>query len=293
MSTEMSWKPFIFIINTWRSIVIFGSLTTRQLYNQTKIDLLNIRVIKWLCEKHQFKQCSQNIKLSQMISNNVKHSRSSDGSCAVQSQAQSQKIYYTILININDNDIDKHCMIYVYNIESHINIPHSTAIPIYMGPNFVIIHYSDIIMSTMASQTTSLAIVYLIVCSGADQRKHQSSTSLAFVRGIHRGPVNSPHKGPVTHKMFPFDDVIMCTCRCPGRLAPNGGHHRAQYWLQSWSVFLPSFSWFQWFHITCGKQITIDVFSLFQIYTADNNQFTYSLHTNSRWQSISGKLNFY
>ena len=45
--------------------------------------------------------------------------------------------------------------------------------------------------------------------SGADQRKHQSSASLAFVRGIHRWPVNSPHKGPVTRKMFPFDDVIM------------------------------------------------------------------------------------
>ena len=45
--------------------------------------------------------------------------------------------------------------------------------------------------------------------SDADQRKHQSSASLAFVRGIHRGPVNSPHKWPVTRKMFPFDDVIM------------------------------------------------------------------------------------
>ena len=40
-------------------------------------------------------------------------------------------------------------------------------------------------------------------------KKHQSSASLAFVRGIHRGPVNSPHKGPVTRKMLPFDDVIM------------------------------------------------------------------------------------
>ena len=45
--------------------------------------------------------------------------------------------------------------------------------------------------------------------SGADHRKHQSSASLAFVRGIHRGPVNSPHKWPVTRKMIPFDDVIM------------------------------------------------------------------------------------
>ena len=43
----------------------------------------------------------------------------------------------------------------------------------------------------------------------ADQRKHQSSESLAFVQGIHRGPVNSPHKWQVTRKLFPFDDVIM------------------------------------------------------------------------------------
>ena len=52
-------------------------------------------------------------------------------------------------------------------------------------------------------------IVYSTVYSDADQRKHESSVSLAFVRGIHRGPVNSPHKWPVTRKMFPFDDVIM------------------------------------------------------------------------------------
>ena len=52
-------------------------------------------------------------------------------------------------------------------------------------------------------------IVYSIVYSDADQRKHQNSVSLAFVRGIHRGPVNSLHKWPVTLKMFPFDDVVM------------------------------------------------------------------------------------
>ena len=70
-------------------------------------------------------------------------------------------------------------------------------------------HYSDVIMGATASQITGVPIVYAIVCSGANQRKHQSSASLAFVRGIHRSPVNSPHKGPVTRKMFPFDDVIM------------------------------------------------------------------------------------
>ena len=82
-------------------------------------------------------------------------------------------------------------------------------------------HYSDIILTAMASQITSLTIVYPSVYSSADQRKYQSSASLAFVReihrwpalafvrGIHRWPMNFWHKGPVTRKMFPFDDVIM------------------------------------------------------------------------------------
>ena len=71
------------------------------------------------------------------------------------------------------------------------------------------IHYGDDIMGTMASQIPSLTIVYSVVYSCADQRKHQSSASLASVRGIHRRPANSPHKWPVTRKLFPFDDVIM------------------------------------------------------------------------------------
>ena len=71
------------------------------------------------------------------------------------------------------------------------------------------VHYSDVIMSAMASQITSVTIIYTIVCSGADRRKHQSSAALAFVRGIQRSAVNSPHKGPVTRKRFPFDDVVM------------------------------------------------------------------------------------
>ena len=49
-------------------------------------------------------------------------------------------------------------------------------------------------MGPIASQITSLTIVYSTVYSDADQWKYQSSASLAFVRGIHRGPVNSPHK---------------------------------------------------------------------------------------------------
>ena len=71
-------------------------------------------------------------------------------------------------------------------------------------------HY-DVIMSPMASQITSLTIVYSRAYSGTNQRKYQSSASLAFVRGIHRWPDNSPRKGPIMLKMFPFDDDIM-TC---------------------------------------------------------------------------------
>ena len=79
-----------------------------------------------------------------------------------------------------------------------------------LGIGAILKHYSDVIMGAMASQITSITIVYSTVHSGADQRKHQSSASLTFVRRIHRWPVNSPHKWPVTRKCFHFsDDVIM------------------------------------------------------------------------------------
>ena len=113
-------------------------------------------------------------------------------------------------------------------------------------------------MVAIASLITSLMIVYSTVYSDADQRKHQSSVSLAFVWGIHRdrGPVNSPHKWPVTRKMFPFDDVIMAhvlasataqlthwgrvTHICVSRL----DHHWLRCWLIAWSA--PSHYLNQW-----------------------------------------------
>ena len=81
--------------------------------------------------------------------------------------------------------------------------------PVFLTKTLVKVHYNDVIMGAIASQITSLTIVYSTVYSGAGQRKHESSVLLAFERGIHRGPVNSPHKWSVTRKMFPFDDVIM------------------------------------------------------------------------------------
>ena len=82
----------------------------------------------------------------------------------------------------------------------------STRIPWYHQNPF---NYSDVIMSAMAHEITGSSSVYSTACGGADQRKLRSSASLVFVMGIHRWPVNSPHKGPVTWKIFPFDDLII------------------------------------------------------------------------------------
>ena len=88
-------------------------------------------------------------------------------------------------------------------------------------PTVSVSHYSDVIMSAMASLITGVSNVFSTICSGVDQRKHQSSASLAFVRGFHRWPVNSRHKGPVTRKMFPFDDVIRQHQNCGFGVGPT------------------------------------------------------------------------
>ena len=100
---------------------------------------------------------------------------------------------------------------------------HSRAVVQYLGNT--IQHHSDVIMGAMASQITCVSIVCLIVRSGTGQWKHQSSAPLAFVRGIHRWPLVSPHKGPVTRKMFPFDDVIMKNWTCKKLVISNPQIH--------------------------------------------------------------------
>ena len=87
-------------------------------------------------------------------------------------------------------------------------------------------HYNDVIVGAMASQITSLTTAYSIVYSGANQRNYQRSASLAFLLGIHRWPVNSPHKWSVTRKMLPFDDVIMPAQRSS---LPHHGHRGSRY----------------------------------------------------------------
>ena len=101
---------------------------------------------------------------------------------------------------------------------THRKLPNQRDYPgrIHRPPNYLLSssfnqpqHYNDVMMGAMASQITSLTIVFSTVYSGTDQRKHQSSASLAFVRAIHRWLVNSVHKWPVARKMFPFNYVIM------------------------------------------------------------------------------------
>ena len=94
----------------------------------------------------------------------------------------------------------------IYQIKS-VQTKHYANKPLQNGTMF---HNSDVIMTTMAYQITGVSAVFSAVCS--DQRKHQRSA--AFVRGTHRCPVDSPHKGQVTRKMFPFDDVIMYGTHC-------------------------------------------------------------------------------
>ena len=88
-------------------------------------------------------------------------------------------------------------------------------------------------MSAMASQINSLTTAYSTVSSCADQKNYQSSAPLAFVRGIHRWTVNSPHKGPVTRNMFPFDDVIMHTPKSPQLYSWSTDHY---HWYIPWTL---------------------------------------------------------
>ena len=110
-------------------------------------------------------------------------------------------------------------------------------------------HCNDVIMGAIASQITSLTIVYSTVYSDVDQRKHQSSASLAFVRGIHRRPVNSPHKWPVTRNMFPFDDVVMHTCFVGYQLMEAGLHTYMRQWPR------PSVVWIMVCRLFGGKPL--------------------------------------
>ena len=123
--------------------------------------------------------------------------------------------YYMLSVQYSNTNGQKHpqpdTAIYCnyHNPWLYINVLFTFLVLFYVPCHYLQAHYSDVIMGAFASQITSLTIVYTTVYSGTDQRKQQSSASLAFVWEIHRWPVNSQHKRPVTREMFPFDDIIM------------------------------------------------------------------------------------
>ena len=119
----------------------------------------------------------------------------------------------------------------------------------------IVCHDGDVIMGATASQITSLTIVYSTVYSGADQRKHQRSASLAFVWGIHRGPVNSPHKWPVTRKMFPFDGVIMLKHKLIFAIDSDFNRFCSE-WHRTQNLIMPSMKW----HISLNKMCAFNEF---------------------------------
>ena len=86
-------------------------------------------------------------------------------------------------------------------------------------------------MGVMASQITSLMIVYSTVYSGADQRKHQSSVSLAFVRRIHRVPGEFPAQMASYAEKVPFDYVTMIrqSVRFPRERISNTRHETIRF----------------------------------------------------------------
>ena len=122
----------------------------------------------------------------------------------------------------NSYEISRNCS---YAELCHAKVPTRVMMIHYYVIN-VVSHCSDIIM---ASQITVVSTVCSAACSGTDQRKHQSSAWLAFLRGIHRSPMDSPHKGPVTRKIFPFDDVIMKQTRMPMIQQPSDEYIRSRH----------------------------------------------------------------
>ena len=109
--------------------------------------------------------------------------------------------------------------------------------------SFFVVHYSSIIMCAMAFQITGVSTACLPVCSGENQRKHQSSASLAFVKGNHRWPVVSRHKGPVTWNMFPLDDVMK--------------YCRTVYCFVLCRLSVVYDSWVEWYSFCVNKNICI------------------------------------
>ena len=124
-------------------------------------------------------------------------------------------------------------------------------------------------MSAIASQITSITIVYWTVDSDADQRKHKSSASLGFWAGNSPGTGEFPHKWPVTRKIFPFDDIMWML-----------SHTAPPMQFMSWST-MTKFNLLEWFNICSVLHISGFSLSILCIILSFYFYFSISHHHNS------------
>ena len=155
-------------------------------------------------------------------------------------------------------------------------------------------------MSTMASQITSLTIVYSTVYARCRSKKLQTSASLAFVRGIHRSPVNSPHKRPLMQKKFPFDGTIINF----GSATKGALKHCSDVTWTSWCLRpLATWAFIQHFGLTSQKLrrlellcvwcIAMQFYCIFSIFI--NNLFIFSSYdyiVYPQWGCIMERILF-
>ena len=147
------------------------------------------------------------------------------------------------------------------------------------------IHYHDVIMGTIAFQITSLTTVYSTVYSGSDQRKHQSSASLAFVWGIHRDRWIPRTKGQLRGKCFhlmtsSWNADIFSFCHYLIELSGvdlNGMCVKSVFW-----IFLQKGDFFQLQCIKISVQISISHWNILK-------KLPWFQYTNSALSGICGK----
>ena len=133
-------------------------------------------------------------------------------------------------------------------------------------------------MGAMASQITSVPFVYSTAYSDADQRKHQSSASLAFVRRIHRWPVNSPHKGPAMPQSHQTTGLIrfLSPVRFLARKAEWSARRKFTSVLFPWShqatgpvrLDTSAYLWFGWIIRRTQQVPRTGIFNVFHILRA-------------------------
>ena len=131
-------------------------------------------------------------------------------------------------------------------------------------------------MSMMATQTTSLTIIYSALYLGAGQTKYQSFASVAFVRGIHQWSVISPHKWPAIRKMFPFDDVIMYRdAQADGRIM-----------LRQWERLF----WVKFYQRHDGLMPYEHKHDLKRIHSSNNSIVNFTVICWKKWFQLDGQL---